>query len=669
MANKKTKIVILGSCVSRDIFNFTDNFEITAYYARSSFASLYAPVVKIDKYSTSLASPFQQKIVKADLKKEVSENIGLLDFDLLLVDFIDERFNLFMYNDNSVCTLSSEIINSGFNSDSEKGHIVVSGSEEFYLLWEKGWITFIKHLKFLNILDKLRIHKAFWSLKDEQNNDYLPNYTQENIIKANLFLSKLYQRAEEDINPSQIINAANDLCIGGANHKWGKSPFHYVDGYYISLSTLLKRESETIIHNSIHQKAYDPYAFNLPVYTYANINTALADGIIRNGIHHIHLGQGQYLDLCIQGLEYIDMDNNETSTLLVGLSGAVTSRKGKKAPFFSGLGIANSLQLPIVSVSDITLALDDELSIGWYAGNKDIPDFPVQLAKILDALSETLQAKLLLFGGSAGGFASLAIASFLKTEATLLVWNPQTAIEDYVPQFVEHYYNTAFPSESKSEKYFDKNKFKDCMEKYSIIHNIRKFKIPQNIQFLYLQNLTDWHLQKHAIPYLDNFELNRYGASSFIDKSSKKIFFLGEWGEGHAVPPYEMILYIMKHLISFNNVILTAWMLDNGINGVFEKPHKVLKLDSQDNSFPCHINTIVAQNTLTINCLLKDENYSENDLQYAFYLLRNGQKIDTRWYDEKNSSIFEIPKIDGKIEILCFIKDIFGTIKSLRVDI
>ena len=90
------RVLIFGSCVSRDAFDFvTDgSVSIVDYYARSSFASAFHPDPVEDRFSADLASSFQRRQVRRDFSKTFPHAVRTSNFDLLLVDFTDERFQL-----------------------------------------------------------------------------------------------------------------------------------------------------------------------------------------------------------------------------------------------------------------------------------------------------------------------------------------------------------------------------------------------------------------------------------------------------------------------------------------------------------------------------------------------------------------------------------------------
>lgn len=89
--------------------------------------------------------------------------------------------------------------------------------------------------------------------------------------------------------------------------------------------------------------------------------------------------------------------------------------------------------------------MDTDVPLGWYAGNEEIPDLQTQLVRLLERISDCTGARLLIIGGSGGGYAAIQLGLSLRCRTSVLVWNPQTAIADYVPKFVTQYLCTAFP--------------------------------------------------------------------------------------------------------------------------------------------------------------------------------------------------------------------------------
>ena len=233
--NNPVKLLIFGSCVSRDILNFPQangQLVLIDHYARSSFASLGARPIDMPPSVQTISSKFQRKMVERDIRKDFLNDLTQLEFDILLIDLIDERYHLYVKADGTACTLSKELLSSGFPKASDGGLRIYSGSEEFWRLWEAGWLILVDKLRRLGVFDRLRVNQVFWASRTEKGDDFEPHFSIRKIDSANQFLDRMYQRISADIPPDQFLRFDHGLMTGSMTHTWGISPFHYVDAYY-----------------------------------------------------------------------------------------------------------------------------------------------------------------------------------------------------------------------------------------------------------------------------------------------------------------------------------------------------------------------------------------------------------------------------------------------------
>ncbi len=230
-----TRLLIFGSCVSRDILNHQHNktqLALVDYYARCSLASLGARPIEMPFEIETISSKFQRRMVERDIRKDFLNDLAGLQFDVLLLDLIDERLNIYVEPQGRACTLSSELISSGFRVDSNGGAKYFSGSDEFWRLWERGWSILVSKLRGLGVLDRLLVNQVFWSSRTENGGNFEPHYSSKHIDSANQFLDRMYQRISADIPSEQFLRFDHGLMTGSITHTWGISPFHYVDAYY-----------------------------------------------------------------------------------------------------------------------------------------------------------------------------------------------------------------------------------------------------------------------------------------------------------------------------------------------------------------------------------------------------------------------------------------------------
>jgi len=218
---KEMKIGIFGSCISRDIFREMklDNL-VKEYRARTSIHS----ITQLEKADTSKInypeSKFQTKMVKYDFEKT---ELNLVDCDFLILDLIDERFQL-ITNFGSVVTLSNELRNS--NKIESIINYVARGTERDMILWREAVKKFSKMINIPIILHKSRLSSVLNHENDEIKVDY------EYIEKMNQKLIAYEKIIYDELEIIGTIDVKNDLLTSDVNHVWGYSPYHYIYEYY-----------------------------------------------------------------------------------------------------------------------------------------------------------------------------------------------------------------------------------------------------------------------------------------------------------------------------------------------------------------------------------------------------------------------------------------------------
>lgn len=239
------RVLIFGSCVSRDILNFdeTAQFKLIDYYARSSLASLGTKPLDINDYNlSSITSPFQRRMVARDMQKSFySEALPAKNFDVILIDLIDERFDLFEIAPDSFVTVSGELIKSGLVTTAQNNseNWVVSGSDKHRKIWLAGVEYLFSELEALGLTDLVVINKVYWSDSVEDGSPLPSPFTVTAIEQANTNLKWMYEQLERYIKPNKWMNFANYLLKANPQHQWGISPFHYIETYYRSAVDLL----------------------------------------------------------------------------------------------------------------------------------------------------------------------------------------------------------------------------------------------------------------------------------------------------------------------------------------------------------------------------------------------------------------------------------------------
>jgi len=303
---------------------------------------------------------------------------------------------------------------------------------------------------------------------------------------------------------------------------------------------------------------YDLNAMGLPVFRLEGIE-ALQQAPLTDGIHQIEFGNGRTVDILCQDLEKLEKPETRRK-LLVSFSARFPRRNGRtqnrKAPFFSGMGIARDIGLPFVTISDPALALNTTLTVGWYAGTSGFPDLRTSISQILQTLAQRFGTHLVIFGGSGGGFAAMSQAALLQCEASVLIWNPQTALADFSQRDLLAYIDTAFPDLSGQAQQITRlpmteriGAFGELFDAAGIHHDLRADTIGDHVRLAILQNQGDWHVFRHAIPLMAKRPWERIGVSTYIDRNGGNMgIHFGALSQGHEAPARIYIKLAVEYL-------------------------------------------------------------------------------------------------------------------------
>ncbi len=222
-------------------FAAKDGIVLDTYFARSSFASAFAAGRVQDTFSAGIPSTFQRRQVRQDFLKTFVEALPSMSFDILLVDFTDERFPLYVLDDGRVITVSVELRRTSF-PDGLPGRYVKPFTLEHFQLWEFGWRRFIHLMTDAKSVSKIRINRALWCDRTESDESFDLEHSPKSIDTANRYFEKLFQRCANDVGACNFYAYDAVLFRGKDGHKWGKAPFHYADSFYLATLAHLKRD-------------------------------------------------------------------------------------------------------------------------------------------------------------------------------------------------------------------------------------------------------------------------------------------------------------------------------------------------------------------------------------------------------------------------------------------
>jgi Family of unknown function (DUF6270) len=240
-------LAIYGGCVSRDIFRiFPENDQVKLYIARTSLISQMSEPTRLNIDDINLTSNFQKRLVLADFRKTMKDNIENADVDYFIIDFLVERLHLY-FNGEKYITRSSELENSGItkNSKYKLGKVIHRKIDNLELLseWYKACEEFIKLLQQKFQPENIILHKVFLT-EDYIEDSVKKKFTDEKLLEIqelNKLLDMYYSFFEQNYKNINTIQVDPKHCIADANHNWGLNPMHFVDDYYLDARNQLNK--------------------------------------------------------------------------------------------------------------------------------------------------------------------------------------------------------------------------------------------------------------------------------------------------------------------------------------------------------------------------------------------------------------------------------------------
>lgn len=284
---------------------------------------------------------------------------------------------------------------------------------------------------------------------------------------------------------------------------------------------------------------------------------------VEEGSHTLTCGD-YYLDVLFQGNGVYE----KSDYVLVSFGGAISNRNKKIPPFYTCMNLSKEVDLPLISISDPSLNLSDDFSLGWYAGNQYQRGLPYDLAEFFDDFIKKTGKKIIFIGGSGGGFAILSIHDLMKDENNSLsiVWNPQTNIIDYSLGHANRYLKASFSDYEEGDR--------DCASSF-LKDNVRCeiFRNDNKKTIIFMDGYDHNHLRLHLKPWLgDRVQLKKDGNFLIYDNL---VVYIGDWGVGHTPPPKDYLCFTVKKAIE-NRINDIIWKLN------FEHKKPLLKIDDPD---------------------------------------------------------------------------------------
>lgn len=368
-----------------------------------------------------------------------------------------------------------------------------------------------------------------------------------------------------------------------------------------------------------------------------------------DGIHRVHVAEGGVLDLFLMGSP---LTRTGAVRIPVFFSGAVSRTGHQPGPFFSGHTLAAAGNIPSILVADPTLTDHAELNIGWYLGC-EVFDASSAIARVLGKLALRFGLQYLLVGGSAGGFAALALGERLTEHSAVLCWNPQTDVMEYNPDDVQQLVDIAFATHGEPGSNGSRSRHDAVVRDRSTV--VGEIDVPREV--LYLQNATDWHVNKHAAPYIERLGLSFTGNKAESADRSVVVGF-GTWGDGHAIPPREIVHHAVTSMVRGTTASECFVDLESSYRTAFS--HR----PTPEGYTPRY-----ALEHHSGGIRVRAPGPHPVGTTFAYYVMSGSRRLVVRWYEPDD--VFDVngEQAVGADRVVCFVRDHLGAQRSTSLDL
>lgn len=240
------RIFIVGSCVTRDAFEFVANdYTLLGFISRTSLGSAFSDrpfdlsLAQLDP-NDEIASEYLKRMIQIDLQKDLAQKIASLGSrDTIIVDLIDERFPLLVSN-NTLATCSTEL--NSLKPTERYPHTirVKPNTDQHFEVWMRGMQRFAGQIRKQGT--RVILNKVQWAESDALG----VNFSLPWVREHNAHLQRMYQAFHDEINCLAI--EYSNAFVSDPNHKWGAAPFHYTAHVYVEfmskLDDIIKRSNE-----------------------------------------------------------------------------------------------------------------------------------------------------------------------------------------------------------------------------------------------------------------------------------------------------------------------------------------------------------------------------------------------------------------------------------------
>ena len=227
------RLVIWGSCATRDVLEVGRQPVDLEYHARTSWVS-QASSPQPPPVPTPAGAGFGERMVREDLTKEVVADIVASQPDVLVVDLIDERFDVVKVRE-SWYTMSDYYERFGLVPPMRAVATATSAYRSPERLRQFDAAVSLLAPELASALPRTRVvlHQAWYTARSADPAVQFYASATKNALSSNEALSGWYAGLRSVFGRRlHVVEPPRQLLVGDPRHRWGLAHYHYVPEYY-----------------------------------------------------------------------------------------------------------------------------------------------------------------------------------------------------------------------------------------------------------------------------------------------------------------------------------------------------------------------------------------------------------------------------------------------------
>ncbi|HEX3004629.1 MAG TPA: DUF6270 domain-containing protein [Angustibacter sp.] len=233
------KLAIWGSCVTRDVLEVGDHGFELEYHARTSWVS-QAAAVSAPPVPVPQDGGFGHRMVREDLTKQVVAALVAYQPRLLVLDLIDERFDVVQVG-ASWYSMADYYTRLGLEEPMRAAASATSAYRSAMRAQQFRDAVSLLAPELAESLPQTRIvlHQAWYTARSaDLMRPFYATATQ-HARTSNDALAEWYGTLRRALGRRlHVVEPPRELLVGDPDHRWGLAHYHYVPEYY---SWMLRR--------------------------------------------------------------------------------------------------------------------------------------------------------------------------------------------------------------------------------------------------------------------------------------------------------------------------------------------------------------------------------------------------------------------------------------------